>query len=125
MLNYQVSALVAAGDTVKTSIGEIAILKAGMIVGVWCDAQRVAGLTTVVPNSGIFELSSAQVNQLLPAQFPLQTAQALASGASCCDSKIWPLELPCKANDKIECHVTMDVAQTGANACRWGLVIKS
>jgi hypothetical protein len=125
MLNYQVSALVAAGDTVKTSIGEITILKAGKVVGVWCYATGVAGLTTIVPNSGIFELESAQVNNLLPASFPLSIAQALASGASDKDVKVWPMDLPCKANDKVECKVTMDVAQTGANACRWGLVVQS
>lgn len=125
MLNYQTSALVAAGDTVKTSIGEITILKAGKIIGVWCYAEGTAGLTTIVPNSGIFELESAQVNNLLPASFPLAIAQALTSGASAKDVKVWPMDLPCKANDKIECKVTMDVAQTGGNTCRWGLVVQS
>ena len=115
----------AAGDTVKTSIGEITILKKGTLVGVWCNATLVAGLTSIVPNSGIFELESAQVNSLLPASFPLSVAQAVTSGVSDKDVKVWPMELPVAANDKIDCKVTMDVAQTGANACRWGLVIKS
>jgi hypothetical protein len=125
MLHYQVSGLVAAGDTVKTSIGEITNLVQGKLVGVWCYATGVAGLTTIVPNSGIFELESAQVNNLLPASFPLGVAQALTSGASDKDVKVWPMDVPVKANDKIECKVTMDVAQTGANACRWGIVVQS
>jgi hypothetical protein len=125
MLHYQASALVAAGDTVKTSIGEITNLVAGKLVGVWCYSTGVAGLTTIVPNSGIFELESAQVNNLLPASFPLGIAQALTSGASDKDVKVWPMDVPVKANDKIECKVTMDVAQTGANSCRWGIVVQS
>lgn len=125
MFNYQVSALVAAGDTVKTSIGEITCLKAGKLVGVWCHAEGTAGITTIVPNSGIFELESAQVNNLLPASFPLGIAQAVTSGASSKDVKVWPMDLAIKANDKIECKVTMDVAQTGGNTCRWGVVIQS
>jgi hypothetical protein len=111
--NYQSSGLVAAGDTVKTSIGEITFDKSGKWVGVWCYADAVAGLTTIVPNSGIFNLESGSINNLLPATLPLGNAQALTSGASSKDVKVWPMDLDVKQGQKAECFVTMDVAQTG------------
>ena len=122
MKNYQASALTAAGDTVKTLIEEMSLAKGGKIIGVWCYASGVAGLTTIVPNSGIFELESATINGLLPAQFPLSIGQALTSGASDKDVKVWPMDIPVSKGDKLKCYVTMDVAQTGANACRFGVV---
>jgi ammonia channel protein AmtB len=125
MLNYQTSALVAAGDTVKTLIEEMTIAKGKKLVGIWCDADRVAGLTTIVPCSGIFEAESATIDGLLPCVLPLQTHQGLTSGASSHDAKVWPLDIPIKFGDKIKVSVTMDVAQTGANACRFGIVTES
>jgi hypothetical protein len=117
---------VAAGDTVKTLIEEMTIAKGKKLVGIWCDANRVAGLTTLVPNSGIFEAESATIDGLLPCVLPLGLSQALTSGASQTDGpKVWPLDIPIKFGDKIKVSVTMDVAQTGANACRFGIVTES
>jgi hypothetical protein len=125
MINYQVSALVAAGDTTKTLIEEMTIAKGKRLIGIWCDSDRVAGITSIVPNSGIAEFESATMDGLLPCQIPLGTAQAVTSGASAKDVKVWPMDIPIKVGDKIKGYVTMDVAQTGANACRFGIVTES
>ena len=123
MLNYDCTGLTAAGDTVKTDIGEITFTKTGKWIGVWAYAEAVAGLTTIVPNSGIFEIESSTINGLLPCKIPLAIAQALTSGGSAKDVKVWPMDIQVAKGDKAKGWVTMDVAQTGANECRWGVVV--
>jgi len=125
MINYQISALVAAGDTTKTLIEEMTIAKGKRLIGIWADSNRVAGLTSIVPNSGVAEFESATMDGLLPCQLPLSCAQAVTSGGSDKDTKVWPMDIPIKVGDKIKCYITMDVAQTGANACRFGIVTES
>jgi hypothetical protein len=122
-LNYQASALVAVGAAgVKTLIEDMVIAKGKTLVGVWGYAEGVAGLTTLVPCSGIMELESSTIDGLLPCQIPLGISQIITSGGSEKDVKVWPLKCPIKAADKIKGYFTMDIGQTATKAGRFGIV---
>jgi hypothetical protein len=123
MLKYLVSSSVAAGDTVKTTLGTITVpAGAKAIVGLWAYAMGGPGFTTLENLTGIVELESPDVN-LQPCQIPLEPAGMLTGGAISSQTKVWPMNVPVHGSERITAYVTMDMAQTVANTCRWGLVI--
>ncbi len=116
------SSAVATGDTVETTIGTLTLsAKARRIVGVWCHAVAGAGLTTLENMTGIFRLSSGDLD-ISPAKYPLDCVGALTSGAFALNPRIFPVNIPVKGGEQIECFVTMDMAITIANKARWGLI---
>jgi len=124
MLKYLVSASVAHGDTVKTSLGTIT-LPAGSkaVVGAWAYAQGGPGLTTLENLTGIVELESPDIN-IQPCQLPLEPVMALTGGTPASQIHTWPLNWGVHGSERITAYVTMDMAQTVAGTCRWGLVVE-
>lgn len=125
MLKYLVGASTAAGDTTKTSLGTIT-LPAGskQIVGVWGYAVGGPGITTLENVTGIIELESQDIN-IVPCQIPLDPVAVLTSGVGTFTPKVWPMNIPVKGGERVQGYVTMDMAQTVANTCRFGLVVEA
>ena len=114
--------ITAHGDTVKTSIGTITIPKTvKKICGVWCYAAGGAGLTTLENLSGIFELESPDIN-LQPLALPLDIIACLTEGAGGFRPSIFPVDIPVGGGERVTCYVTIDMAQTVAGTCRFGLL---
>jgi len=124
-LHYQISSAVALTDTTEKSLGTITVSgKAKMLIGVWCLPNGGAGNTTLENVSGKFRLSSPDVS-FEPAEFPLPELTITGTGVSRGEAKVWPLETPVPANAKVECLVTLDLAQTVNSTARFGLVLSS
>jgi len=122
MKHAQAGAIVAHGDTVKTSIGTLTIPKTvKKIVGVWCHALGGPGLTTLENVTGIYELESPDIN-LQPLQLPLDIVAVVAEGHAGFSGRIFPVDIPVGGGEKITCYVTLDMAQTVAGTCRFGLL---
>jgi hypothetical protein len=122
MYKYAASAVVAAGDTTKTSLGSLTV-PAGVkkIVGVWAYALGGPGITTLENVTGIVELESVDI-PVQPCQIPLEPVGVLTGGTPASQIKVWPLDIPvASVGSIITAYVTMDMAQTVANTCRWGL----
>jgi hypothetical protein len=63
MLKYLVSAKTAQGGLTKTLIDTITLpANTKAIVGMWAHANGGAGMTTLVNQTGIFELESPDIN---------------------------------------------------------------
>ncbi len=120
MYHSSVGAIVAAGDTVKTTLGELEVpAGASKLIGVACHALGGPGNTTLENVTGMFELESRTVANLIPCQFLLDCVPVLTSAPASVKPTIWPVDVPVAPGNKIECFVTMDMAQTIANTCRW------
>ena len=118
----QVSGIVAAGDTVKTTLGSLDVPKsAKRIIGVWCHAMGGPGNTTLENVTGIFELESPDLS-LQPLQFPLDCLTITGTGVGAINPRVFPVDIPVTGLETITCFVTLDMAQTLANTCRWGLI---
>lgn len=113
---------VAHGDTTKTTLGALTVpKKANRIIGFWAYAVGGAGVTTVENVSGIVELESPDIS-LQPMQFPLDICVVLTSGVASWSPRVWNVDIPVSGGEEITCYVTMDLAQTVANTCRWGVI---
>jgi hypothetical protein len=124
MIKYLSGASVAAGDTVKTSLGTITLpANSRQILGVWAYGVGGPGATTLENVTGIVELESPDVN-LQPCQIPLEQVGMLTGGAFTVQSKVWPMNAQVHGTERITGYVTMDMAQTVANTCRFGLVVE-
>lgn len=122
MFHSAASAVVAAGDTVKTTLGALTIPKTvKAIVGIWAYATGGPGNTTLENVAGIIELESPDLN-LAPMQLPLDCLTVLTSGVGAFSPRVWSVNIPVQGGEEITCYVTMDSAQTIANTCRWGLI---
>jgi len=118
----QVSAVTAAGDTVKTLIDALTVPQtAKRIIGVWCHALAGPGATTLENITGIFELESPDVN-IVPFQLPLDCVVVLTNGVGAMSPRVWPVDVPVSGGAKISGYVTMDMALTVANKARFGLI---
>lgn len=116
------SAIVAHGDTVRTSIGAITVpTNVSRITGVWCYALGGPGATTLENLTGIFDLVSTSL-PLQPMQLPLEGIICLTSTSGVFSPRVWPVNIQGVAGAEIECFVTLDMAQTVAGTCRWGLI---
>lgn len=122
MRHAQAGAIVASGDTVKTSLGTLQVPKSmKKIVGVWCYAVGGPGFTTLENMTGIFELESPDIN-LQPLQLPLDCVCMNTDGSSAFNPRIFPVDIPVGGGEKITGYVTMDMAITLASTCRFGLL---
>ena len=118
----QVSAITAAGDTAKTSIGNITIpSNAKRILGFWGHAVGGPGLTTLENVTGIIEVESDDMN-ITPMQFPIEAVGVLTSGAPPIATKVWPVNIPVNGKETLKGYITMDMVITAANTCRWGVI---
>jgi len=116
------SAITAHGDTVRTPIGTITVpTKIESIIGIWCYVLGGPGATTLENVSGIFDLHSDSL-ALEPLQLPLEGAVILTNGVATFSPRIWNCNIKGVANAEITCYVTLDMAQTVAGTCRWGLI---
>lgn len=122
MFHAASSAVVAAGDTTKTTLGTLTIPKTvKAIVGFWAYAVGGPGVTTLENVSGIVELESPDIN-LAPMQLPLDCVTVLTSGSAAFSPRVWSCNIPVQGGEEITAYVTMDMAQTVANTCRWGFI---
>lgn len=122
MRHAMASAVVALGDTVKTSMGTISVPKgAKRVVGLWGHAIGGAGNTTLENVTGIMEFESDSLN-LQPMQFPLDGLAITGTGIGSFKPTVWPVNIPDPSNTEIECFMTLDLAQSIANTGRWGLI---
>jgi len=118
----QASAVVASGDTTKTSLGTLTIPKlCKRITGIWAYAVGGAGLTTLENVSGIVELESPDIN-LAPLQLPLDVVTIVTSGSAAFSPRVWNVNIPVSGGEEITAYVTIDMALTIASTCRWGLI---
>jgi hypothetical protein len=123
MIKYLTSKSTAAGDTVKTLVDTLVLpANTKAIVGAWVYAVGGPGLTTLENVTGILTLESEDVN-LGPMDIPLEPAGMLTGGGVSLANKVWPLNVPVSGPYRIKGSITMDMAQTVANTCRFGLVI--
>ncbi len=122
-MKAQASAIVAHGDTVRTTLGSITVpTNIKKIVGIWCYAVGGPGGTTLENLTGIFDLHSPSLS-LEPLQLPLEGIVGVIEGASSTFSvRVWPVNIDNVANAVVTCYVTLDMAQTVAGTCRWGLI---
>jgi len=125
VLHYQISAAVALTDTTEVSLGSITVTgKARKMIGVWCLPNGGAGNTTLENVSGKFRLTSPDVS-LEPAEFPLAELTITGTGVSRGEAKVWPVDVDVPQNAKIECLVTLDLAQSINSTARFGIVLQS
>lgn len=123
-VHYQIGAAVILTDTTEKSIGTITVTgKARKLVGVWCLPNGGAGNTTLENVSGKFRITSPDVS-LEPAEFPLPELTITGTGVSRGEAKVWPLDVDVPQNAKIECLVTLDLAQTINSTARFGIVVQ-
>ena len=123
MLKYLASDLTAHGDTTKTLIDTIVLpANSKAILGVWAYVEGGAAMTTAEPISGILELESPDKN-LQPCQIPLDITNVLTSGSVTRNVKVWPLNAAVGGSNRISGYITLDLAQTGAQKARFGLVV--
>jgi len=124
-LHYQIADAVALTDTTEKSLGTITITgKARRLIGVWCLPNGGAGNTTLENVSGKFRLTSPDLS-LEPAEFPLPELTITGTGVSRGEAKVWPMEVEVPQNAKLECLVTLDLAQAINSTARWGIVLAS
>jgi len=108
MQKSQVSAVGNTGDTVKTLIDTVTLIaSARKITGFSCSLGG-AGLTTLENISGIVELESSDFPSLMPQQYVLDTTQVLTNGVASISPRVWPMDIPCKGQERIAIYVTMD-----------------
>ena len=116
------SAIVAHGDTVRTSIGSLTVpTNTKSIIGVWCYAMGGPGATTLENMTGIFDLHSDSL-PLEPFQLPLEGYVTLTQGVATFSPRVWNCNIGGVAGAVVTCYVTLDMAQTVAGTCRWGLI---
>jgi len=116
------SAITAHGDTVRTAIGSITVpTNIKSIVGIWCYVLGGPGLTTLENLTGIFDLRSDSV-PMEPLQLPLEGVVALTNGVTSFSPRIWNCNIGGVAGAVVTAYVTLDMAQTVAGTCRWGLI---
>ncbi|GAH94392.1 unnamed protein product [marine sediment metagenome] len=118
MFKQQVSGVVAAGDTAKTSLGTLIVPgDVSKIVGLYCHAVGGPGNTTLENITGIFELESP-TDPLPISQFLLDPVVEGVQGASL-SAKPWPCDISVRPGMTIQGFITMDMAITLANTCRF------
>lgn len=120
----QMSDLTATGDTTKTKIGTITLsARARKITGFCCYAAAAAIITSGEPISGVVEFESSDFpNGLQPMQLPLDVVDCLTSGATSYTPRFFPVQIPCRGQEKVDVYVTMDMAMTGALKARGFIV---
>jgi hypothetical protein len=124
MIKYLTTDATACGDTVKTLIGTITLpSNAKTLLGAWGYALGGPGITTLENVTGIVELESPDVN-IQPCQFPLEPVAALTGGTPASQNKVWPINAWVPGNARVNCYITMDMAQTVANTGRVGVAIE-
>ncbi|GAH98846.1 unnamed protein product, partial [marine sediment metagenome] len=97
----QCSAVVAAGDTAKTSLGTLVVPgNVNKIIGLYCHALGGPGNTTLENITGMFELESP-TDPLPISQFLLDPVAEGVQGASL-SSKAWPCDIPVREGMTIQ-----------------------
>ncbi|GAH90814.1 unnamed protein product [marine sediment metagenome] len=118
MWKQQVSGVVAAGDTAKTSLGTLVVPQdVSKIIGLYCHAVGGPGNTTLENITGMFELESP-TQPLVKSQFLLDPVVEGVQGVGL-SAKSWPCDIPVTPGSTIEGFITMDMAITLANTCRF------
>ena len=116
----QCSAVVAAGDTAKTSLGDLVVPQdVTKIIGVYCHALGGPGNTTLENITGMFELESPS-SPLPIAQFLLDPAAEPLQGVGL-RAHPWPCDIPVILGAVVRGFITMDMAITLTNTCRYQL----
>jgi hypothetical protein len=110
MLKSQVSASTATGDTVKTLIDTVTLIAgAKKIVGFAVSILGGLGMTTLENVTGIVELESSDFPNFMPQQYILDQVSLTGTGMAALSPKVWPMNIPCKGQERIAIYVTMDV----------------
>lgn len=119
------STATASADTVKTQIGVALSLPASSkkILGMWAYALGGAGMTTLQNVTGIVEFESPDIN-LQPCQIPLDPVVVVGTAVSVPIIRVWPVNIDVHGLEKITAYVTLDLATTIHNLCRWGLLLE-
>jgi len=118
MWKQQCSGVVAAGDTAKTSLGTLTVPgNVSKIIGLYCHALGGPGNTTLENVTGMFELESP-TDPLPITQFLLDPVAEALQGVSV-RSMPWPCDIAVREGQTIQGFISMDMAQTLANTCRY------
>lgn len=121
MFKSQVSAKTAHGDTTETLIDTLTVPSdVSRIVGLQVHAVGGAGITTVENVTGKFRLRNKSTG--LENEFLLDNVVVLTSGVGAWQPSIQPCDIPVKQSEEMEGYITMDLAQTVANTCRFRLI---
>lgn len=121
MFKSQVSTKTAHGDTVETLIDTLTVPSdVSKIIGVQIHAVGGAGITTVENVTGKFRLRNKSTGY--EAEFLLDCIVVLTSGVGAVQPTVHPCDIAVQSNNEIEGYVTMDLAQTVANTCRFRLI---
>ncbi|GAI11161.1 unnamed protein product [marine sediment metagenome] len=108
--------------TTEVKIGTITLsAKAKKIIGLWAYAIGGAALTTAEAVTGIVRLDSPDFS-IAPMRFPLDCVSALATTGVGFSPRILPVDIPAVGNGKIDCFVTLDMAQTADLKSRVGVI---
>lgn len=110
MLKSIVSASTATGDTVKTLIDTVTLpAQTKRIVGFGMTILGGAGMTTLENVTGIVELESSDYPNFAPQQYLLDQVGLTGTGMAALSPRIYPMNIPCKGQEKISVYVTMDL----------------
>lgn len=121
MFKSQVSALTAHTDTTEKLIDTLDVPDdVTKIVGVQAHVVGGAGITTVENVTGKFRIRNKSTG--LEYEFLLDCIVVLTSGTTAFMPTLQPCDIPVAQGNKIEGYVTLDLAQTVANTCRFRLV---
>lgn len=117
----QVSAKTAHGDTTETLIDTLTVpANVSKIVGIQVHAVGGAGITTVENVTGKFRLRNKSTGEEW--EFLLDCIVVLTSGVAAIVPSIQPCDIPVAPTNQMEGYITMDLAQTVANVCRFRLI---
>jgi len=113
---------VASADTVEKNIGTITLnATAKRIIGVWVNILGGAGVTTLQNVSGVLRLDSPDC-RISPMTLPTSITPVLTSSTTSFEPRIIPVNIPVAAQARITGYVTLDLATTIHNTCRFGLL---
>jgi len=121
MFKSQVSSSTAHTDTTEKLIDTLTVPDGvTKIVGVQCHALGGAGITTLENTTGKFRLRNKSRGDEY--EFLIRGLAVLTSGVGIIDPPVDPCDIPVSPTNQLEGYVTMDLAQTVGNTCRFRLI---
>lgn len=121
MFKSQVSASTAHTDTTEKLIDSLTVPdQVSRIVGVQAHALGGAGITTLENVTGKLRLRNRSTGD--ENEFLLDVVPVLTSGVAAFHPHTQPCDIPVSKGDIIDGYITMDLAQTVANTCRFRLI---